>query len=106
MTEHNKAEPVAWDLVYSAVVTAIDKCKDATGMRRQIELYVNGTQITHDIMGADNTPPAAPLVRLTVEEVWKAYMGSALDVNADVRDLNSFANAIMDAMIQKNGGGE
>ncbi len=56
-----KQEPVAWHTVHKAVVTTIEKCKAASGMHRAIDLVVNAAQITHDTLGTDTAPPAAPV---------------------------------------------
>lgn len=42
-------------LVRKAVGLVIEACKNATGERSKIDLMVNGNQITHDVMGTDNT---------------------------------------------------
>ena len=52
-------EPVAWSTVHRAVCMAVEQCKSATGQRSHIDLVVNTTQITHDILGTD-TSIAAP----------------------------------------------
>ena len=55
-----KVEPVAtWEMVHEAVKIAIDKCKDASGMRNSIDTFVNAIQITHDVMGTDTIPAPA-----------------------------------------------
>ena len=61
-------EPVTWDTVYKAVSAATEACAQATGMHRQIRLFVSKTQITNDALVTDTTPqPQLP--RLTDEEI-------------------------------------
>lgn len=48
-----------WNLVHKAVCTAVEQCKNASGMHRQIDLMVNAVQITHDVMGTDTAPKPA-----------------------------------------------
>lgn len=47
-----------WDLVRRAVSMAVERCKSATGMHKQIDQFVNGNQITHDVLGTDGYAPA------------------------------------------------
>jgi len=44
---------VQWAVVHQAVSAAIEKCKEATGQHRHIDLVVNATQITHDALGTE-----------------------------------------------------
>ena len=69
-------EPVAWDTVYKAVSAATEACTQATGMHRQIRLFVGKPQITHDALGTDAAPqPQRP--RLTDEEIMAIHLQEA-----------------------------
>jgi len=85
-------EPVAWDTVYKAVSAATEACANATGMHRQIRLFVSKTQITNDALGTDAAPqPQRP--RLTDEEI-KAIEHET-DMKSSIGDWsNYFARAI------------
>ena len=45
-------ERMQYDLIRSGALVAIEKCKNASGQRRAIDLYVSANQIAEDIVNA------------------------------------------------------
>ena len=45
-------ESLQYELIRSGALVAIEKCKNATGQRRVIEMYVSANQIAEDLINA------------------------------------------------------
>ena len=45
-------ETLQYELIRSGALVAIEKCKNATGQRRVIEMYVSANQIAEDLINA------------------------------------------------------
>lgn len=45
-------EALQYELIRSGALVAIEKCKNATGQRRVIEMYVSANQIAEDLINA------------------------------------------------------
>ena len=75
-------------------ISAIDKNTLA-----RLKKFENTPAESHDVTLINE---GKKLVRLTEDEVFDAYMKSSLDDNSTTEDLQDFANAIMDAMQEKN----
>ncbi len=46
-----------WRQVVKAAEIAKDACKNATGLHQRIDMFINATQIAHDVCGTDGTTP-------------------------------------------------
>lgn len=64
-----------FDVVHNAVITAISKCKAASGHHRTIDMFVNSVQITHDSLSSYQYPQQKPLTAYRIDTIAHSMPG-------------------------------